>query len=388
MGMGSTFAIVILSLVHSPMILVLLVASCVRVYSFIGVQVPPSLTPRLKTNTFTPDHALFMAKRKKLSMKERRKQRAKRQPGFNVDPGLLNDLPPVDSWEKDQPTMVPDGGPCEDVDESEETVAKASSLVQSQRKSVDCLTFIRKRVEESFPIGEAAKQISTQGYFVHDGFLSGDNEQFGDALISEMLQEGSDMLAKDKLERDISRLGDGEYTARIVGGEAYADLPRMTEFIVSLTRHLPPLLNEEFDGLDLGTVEKLDSSASMGTLRLYDRKTRLSAETLLMKPEGDDHHVPDRPFGVICGDNGGVESDMRRLTAMFFVSSKDWDESVCGGGVTMEHGEKLDAIRDRIVLMKSDTCSHREEPWKGNNQDGCDQASCVTVHFVKATPSS
>ena len=52
------------------------------------------------------------------------------------------------------------------------------------------------------------------------------------------------MLSNDKLERDITHLGDGEYLTKIVGGEAYADCPRLTEYVVSLTLHLPPLFNK------------------------------------------------------------------------------------------------------------------------------------------------
>ena len=39
-------------------------------------------------------------------MKERRKQRAKKQPGFKVERGLLDELPPVDSWEKSKPMVA------------------------------------------------------------------------------------------------------------------------------------------------------------------------------------------------------------------------------------------------------------------------------------------
>ena len=144
------------------------------------------------------------------------------------------------------------------------------------------------------------------------------------------------------------------------------------------------MLNKEIDVLEAGNISKLDSTASMGTIRLYDRKTRLGAETLLMKPETGDNSQ-DRSFGVICGDSEGTENDTRRLTAMLFLSSKDWDGSTCGGGVTVEKGERSDAIRDRIILLQSDTCSHLQEPWIGEDKAGLEQASCVTVHFAKDT---
>ncbi|KAL9183472.1 hypothetical protein ACHAXT_004328 [Thalassiosira profunda] len=353
-----------------------------------------SLTHHHHATPTATSSALF-GKRRKPSMKERRKQRAKKQPSTEVDRGVLNDLPAVDTWEKTEPTAGTKRlaaaeeqveGRGED-DEAEETAAKASSLVESQRKSVDCLTFIRKRVEEtSFPAREAARAVADQGYFVYDGFLSsGDDEDaaFGDVLLSDMMQEGADMLASDKLERDIARLGDGEYTARIIGGEEYANCPRLTEYVVSLTRHLPPLLNKELDALGAADIARLDATASMGALRLYDRKARLGAQALVATPETGDDDYGGRPFGVVCGDSEGGEGDARRLTAMFFLSSKEWD-AACSGGITLEVGEKkIDAVRDRIVLLRSDTCSHRQDPWKGSDEPGLEQAGCVVVHFVK-----
>lgn len=121
----------------------------------------------------------------------------------------------------------------------------------------------------------------------------------------------------------------------------------------------------------------------MGVLRLYDRKSRLGAESLT-SAEGSQ---TDRDYGVICGDDDDTnENDTRRLTAMIFLSSSDWNASTCGGGVTFQNGEeKTDAVRDRIVLFRSDTSYHRQEPWMGQDVEGLDQASCLLVHFVKET---
>lgn len=370
---------------------VALVVAVVASASIVEAFLPPTRITNIGSN-HAPSTSLFMGKKKKPSMKERRKQRAKKLPGFKVDRGLLDDLPPVDEWEKTQPlraTTPPikviqsEAGNIDE--ETEQTIAKASSLVELQRKSIEGLSFIRKRVEESFPMNDAAKSIVDKGYFVYDGFLSSnEDEEFGDALLSEMFQDSSNMLANDKLERDITRLGDGEFLAKIVGGEAYADCPRLTEYVVSLTRHLPPLFNKELDALEAVDISKLDPTASMGTLRLYDEKTRLGAQALLKADDGDNQ---DRPFGVVCGDSEGAENDTRRLTAMLFLSSKDWDASTNGGGVTIEDGESLHAVRDRVVFLRSDTCSHRQDPWKGEDKSGFDQASCVVVHFVKGASS-
>ena len=52
-------------------------------------------------------------------------------------------------------------------------------------------------------------------------------------------------------------------------------------------------------------------------------------------------------------------------------------------GPVDDTGERVDAVRDRIVLLRSDSCSYRQEPWFGNDEEGLDLASCAIVHFVK-----
>lgn len=241
------------------------------------------------------------------------------------------------------------------------------------------MTFIRKRVEEHFPVDDAAESLMNNGYFIYDGFLtsqSSNNEladidaAFGDELLSEMFEEGIDMLSSDKLERDITRLGEGEFVSLITGGDKYVDCPRLTEYVVCMTRHLPSLLNK------LDAV--LSNTASMGSIRMYDRKTKLGTAALLVSNTPDEDKV-NRPFGVVCENN----DDGRRVTAQLFLSSKSWDSS-CGGGITIEDGESVAAIRDRLVLLRSDTCSHRLDSWTGSDEDDMIHAGCVTIHFVKS----
>ncbi|EJK51490.1 hypothetical protein THAOC_29333 [Thalassiosira oceanica] len=322
--------------------------------------------------------------RKKMSMKERRKQRAKKQPGFKVDRSLLDDLPPVDSWEKSKPMVAFEAGTevevetadAVDDDETAETQAKASSLVQSQRKSVDCLTYFRKCAEESFPIRAATESIEEKGWFQYDGFLSSHDAGIGNALLSDMLQEVSEMLANDKMQRDIARLGDAEFTYSIVGGEEYANCPRITEFVVSLTRHLPPLINKEM-GLS-ASMSTLDATKSMGSLRVFDRTTYNGLGELLSSTVSS-----KRPFATILGDGEEVEKDARLLTAMLFLSSDKWSSREHGGGLTIqEGGVELEVNRDSLILLRSNV-SHRQEPWIGTDQDGLEQAACVVLHFIK-----
>lgn len=100
------------------------------------------LTPMhsIYTNSITSNNratttSLTMGKRKKPSMKERRKNRAKKQPGYTADRGILNDMPAVDTWEK--PTVI-EAVKASDLQteeqqeldkETEETKAKASVSV-------------------------------------------------------------------------------------------------------------------------------------------------------------------------------------------------------------------------------------------------------------------
>ena len=341
-----------------------------------------------------------------MSMKERRKQRAKKQPGFKVDRSLLDELPPVDSWEKSKPMVAFEAGTEVEVetadavdDETAETKAKASSLVQSQRKSVDCLTYFRKCTEESFPIQAAAESIEEKGWFQYDGFLSSNDVEAGNALLSDMLQECSDMLANDKMQRDIARLGDAEFTyssespllftfcvvlvhsslnfnSAVVGGEEYANCPRITEYIVSLTRHLPPLINKEMG--QSTSMSALDATKSMGSLRMFDRTTYKGLGELLSSTDSS-----KRPFATILGDGEEVEKDARLLTAMLFLSSDKWSSSEHGGGLTIqEGGVELGANRDSLILLRSNV-SHRQEPWIGTDQDGLEQAACVVLHFIR-----
>ncbi|KAL3781219.1 hypothetical protein HJC23_003536 [Cyclotella cryptica] len=262
--------------------------------------------------------------------------------------------------------------------------------------SVSSLTFIRKRVEESFPINVAAQSLATQGYFVYDGFLcsnsasdesSNNDVVFGDELLNEMFGEGVDMLSNDKLDRDITRLSDGEFVGLITGGEKYKDCPRLTEYVVSMTRHLPPLLNKFAADVEDNALPKLDATASMGSLRMYDRPTRVGTESFFVNSGSGDVAL-DRSFGVVCGHKEDPTSDSRRITAILFLSSKTWDPSTCGGGITIENGETVGAVRDRLVLLRSDTCFHRQDPWKGSDERDLQQSGCITVHFVKELGSA
>jgi hypothetical protein len=81
---------------------------------------------------------------------------------------------------------------------------------------------------------------------------------------------GTGMMVGGKLERDISNVESGEFATTIEGGdEQYIDLPRCVEFMVSLTRRMPPLISEK-SAMDCS----LKDAASAGSLHVFDRKAR------------------------------------------------------------------------------------------------------------------
>ena len=222
------------------------------------------------------------AKKKKLSMAEKRKRRGRKLPPRKVErPAVLDRTAPIDQWAPTQTTdeavvqmkSQEDAAASAAAAEEAAIQARAAELIASQRKSVDTLTHIKERVE-ALPYDVIGKELQSKGYYVMDQFL--DQVE----LVSEMGAEALAMMEGDKLERDVSNLESGEFDTRITGGEEqYTDLPRTVEYIVSSTRHMPPLLEEMGGGDVLGCA--LDATASTGTLRVFDRKARESSLALL-----------------------------------------------------------------------------------------------------------
>ncbi len=102
------------------------------------------------------------------------------------------------------------------------------------------------------------------------------------------------------------------------------------------------LIKKEISACETVHLSKLDATASMGTLSVYDCKTRLGAESLLMNQKNDDvNSSHDRPYRFVCSDVKGAEDDSRRLTAMLFLSSKNWNPAISGGGITIENNGKI-----------------------------------------------
>lgn len=353
--------------------------SCSTVDAFASrVSHLPFLPANSKSTT-----VLDAKKKGKPSFAERRKRRGKRLPPRPVDrPSILDETAPVDQWDR-APTT--DEAVRQMKSDEDDAKARAAALIETQRKSVDTLTHVRRQVE-SLPYEDLAEALSEGGCYVSDGFL-------GEEIVSEVELEALSMLEGDKLELDVTYIGSGEYGAEIKGGEdQYADCPRSVEFVVSLTRHMPPLLNE------VNAMEgkcRIDEAASMGSVRAYDRKARASSLELLTgkssgqendADEGERVPTPERPFGYA---NGGDEDDARQATVIYYATPSGWDAD-CGGGVTVQkklekdsgnEGTLFAAKRDRLLVFRSDKCFHRMEAWHG--REGLDNGSCIVIHLVE-----
>ena len=261
---------------------------------------------------------------------------------------------------------------------------RAQKLIQAQRDSVDMLTSVRERVENTLPDGNIIQSsLDAKGYFVFDDFL--ESSKIIGLLRQETLQS-TDMLSS--MEVDISNIGSGEYIASIKGGEEqYALCPRLVELVVSTTKHLPVQLetNESKEN------PSLDTSACMATLRTFDRSAfKASLELLAGENSNEDDVINDasknKPFSIVATE----PDDQRKISMLYYILPETWVESD-GGGISFacdgnDSSELVNAKSDRLVIFKSDTAKHRREPWRGNDDDSNDHGigSCVELHFVTA----
>jgi hypothetical protein len=310
---------------------------------------------------------LKMAKRKP-SAAEQRKRRSKKlqplqrdTPRSNLDFKTVANPGATPTSSAGETTTTPGLDASQKITDPKVAEQRAQQLMQAQRVSVNMLTRVRERVE-ALPKGMIQSALEGKGYFVVEDFLK-DKE-----ILDSLHQEGTSMLAK--MELDMNNLGSGEYIASVKGGEAqYTQCPRTVELVVSTTKHTPPHMGED----------SLDTSACMATLRTFDRKA-FKASLALLTGNDDDSVVEEvkRPFGVVATE----ANDQRKVSLIYYIVSESWDEE-CGGGVCFESdGSKVEAKRDRLVILKSDTCSFRRQPWKGSD-DGNMTGSCMELHLVK-----
>jgi hypothetical protein len=364
-------------------------------------DVPSSLT---STSTPFSTTQLFAKKKSKKSMAEKRKNRGKKfAPKPLAKPEILNTVPDADEWEKVKSTeeQVQQMQKQEQNQDEDEVQSQAKALIETQRKSVEVLTYVKETVL-NLPRDKMIESLKSVS-----GCDKVFNDFLGQELSDEIRAEGLKMFEDEKMELDLKAgLCSGEYTVGIKGGEKqYADCPRITEFVVSLTRHLTGLLNDSLNenksdddadnGNDLDYV--LDETASMAGLRTFNRMARLNSISLLTGKEvsqitnEDLNNTDQRPFQCVIdtkttdADGNEEEVDYRKVTAIYFLTPQGWDKS-CGGGVTIKNGDESDiyieAKNDRLLILTSDTCIHRMEEWVGNNE-GLESGSMIVTHFIE-----
>eukprot|EP00560_Eucampia_antarctica_P001348 CAMPEP_0197836982 /NCGR_PEP_ID=MMETSP1437-20131217/30669_1 /TAXON_ID=49252 ORGANISM="Eucampia antarctica, Strain CCMP1452" /NCGR_SAMPLE_ID=MMETSP1437 /ASSEMBLY_ACC=CAM_ASM_001096 /LENGTH=314 /DNA_ID=CAMNT_0043443611 /DNA_START=203 /DNA_END=1147 /DNA_ORIENTATION=- len=311
-------------------------------------------------------------------MSEKRKRRSKKPPPRPTpSPDASFSVDGVDGVAPEVPLEVKD-------EELVKTKARASALVNSQRKSVDTLAFVKDRVSAITNYQDIVMPDSQQSVLLVDDFLGSDD------LVTEMESECSAMLADGKLSlRSVDAIG--EYTVQINGGDNYADCPRCVEFVVGMTRNMPPLLNEAAAASATQDWQELDATASMATFITFDRKAKLACESLINEAEKASSLEDDKDEKSLKNDdnyafaNGGDKKDARKVTALYFLTPKEWDPS-CGGGLTTKNTDDdattfLPAKNDRLMLFRSDLCLHKIEEWIGKEQ--LDVATFLVVHLVK-----
>ena len=326
--------------------------------------------------------ALFAAVKKKKkrknkpSMAERRKRRQKKSLGGpNPYAGLPS--PNLDfSRDADAPEPMRVANP-------EAAAEKAKELLAAQRNSVNMLTMVQERISERLTDVSFRKTLETDGFAVVDGFF-GEDEAAG-AILTQLEQEGKNMLEKGGMEIDTANIGKGQYIVPIEGGEEqYAACPRMVEIVVSGTKNVPEAFakSDEDASADQPSVLELDASACMATLRTFDRKALKASLTLLRGNDDDsvlDTMEDDTPLAVIADEN----DDKRRLSLHFYIVPDGWDEK-CGGGLEFEGGAKVNAKKDRLVVFYSNTTKCKSIPWKGSDDSSeLTVGNSIELHLIE-----
>jgi hypothetical protein len=209
------------------------------------------------------------------------------------------------------------------------------------------------------------------------------------------------------MSEDMDRLAAGEYCCALAGGQdQYVACPRSIELVVSTTKHLNKAVlstGGEENAPFAGVV--LDDSKCQADMRTFDRQAWKAAQVLFTgestptddmdqvsnssantgSNDGDDTSAA-RPFGrTVTGDIDG-QADRRKISLCYYLVPENWSH---GGDMVFQQKNADDkttevivpAVRDRLVIWKSDTALHRQEPWEGS--DDMPLASCIELHLIE-----
>lgn len=325
---------------------------------------------------------LFMAKKKKMSMAEKRRKRAKSTARVQNNPFPFRP-PAIDT--KDPSVNTPEETSSAPVTSSnkafagKETVVtknqatnKAQELLRAQRESVGMLTTVKECIE-GLPAAEILVDLDEKGYWYGDLLLKKREPD----LFGNLAEEGKTL--QPSMQVDMDRLGMGEYICPLTGGDQYNISPRAIEWVVSTTKHLPGLLDES-----------LDAANCMAQMRTFDRKawqasTKLLTGSSVEELEGNENQsAPEVSFRQVVNPDA-TEEDLRRLSLHYYLVSEDWGKELGGGLTFQKTGETIDARQDRLVIWRSDQTVYRPDAWSGS--DDLALGSCIEMHLVQAKSS-
>ena len=144
-------------------------------------------------------------------MSERRKKRGQKFiPKPIARPAILDTIPNPDVW---NPTTSTDEQVQEMKKMEEEVQSKATSLINTQRRSVEVLTYVKEKIQ-ALETDKVVESLLSSG-----GLDKIFHNILGDELSTEMRMEALSMLENDKMELDLAAgLGSGEFA---VGGGGF-----------------------------------------------------------------------------------------------------------------------------------------------------------------------
>ena len=273
----------------------------------------------------------------------------------------------------------------------EAAAEKAKELLKAQRESVDTLTMVKEKILDKLSDTEFRQELETNGYGVVDHLL-GDTKHSNSPILSELLEETKVMLEHGDMEIDQANLGKGQYIAAIGGGEKlYGLCPRLVEFVVSTTKHVPEAFgapkddkndnNDDSNDNYVPSVLELCDSACMATLRSFDRQN-LKASLELLKVEDEDAFLnnDEVPCSVIADAN-----DQRKLSLFYYIVPPDWNKNMdCGGGLVLQnefYTVQIFAVPDRLLVVYSDTKKCKPAPWRGNDNNAT-SGNVLELHLI------
>jgi len=372
--------------------------------------------------------------KKKLSRKRRGKKQQRVGGSFGIVGGSdsLKDEPAIDDWSTSSDLKK------KDTKGKENAVAK--KLIESQRQSTSVLGHIKDKIEEKVAVlddneigtlfdkfiinsSSNVNEKDLPHYVSIENFLGkgdretptpqpNDNTNVAQEMLAECIVmmnndnfeensnindnidlKGENSTSLNKPERIVTRtaggLTSGMYRVPISGGAAqYKICPRIIEFVVSMTKNLPPALLERQQqqqnddavvsdkGSDGGNGREersskdklyLSTSKCQASLLIFDRRTRDSSMRLLYGDKAPPTLTSLGSFGYSTKRDGLFDDNLddndddddkdsslmlnkRKITIMYNIVPESWlkkndetgqeDDEHYGGGITIRRNSK------------------------------------------------